>query len=221
MGVVGWLSHSGLSPLSCLWSLCVCRHILWLFPLSWCYWFRLGGRLLCRSSGLHWWLGWDLKLVLGWRLVGVGCRGWSCWRVGRWCVWCSSPRWSLCCGFVQMKTQTHPYNSWGFISIQWFYLALKNKIHISKYNTTHYKHNYIYQPIHTTIIHSFITLFIQHINHSSYYSFIHHTIHSFIISFIHSSYYSFIHHTIHSLIHSLTHSFTHSTYDTYKRHLTQ
>ena len=49
--------------------------------------------------------------------------------------------------------------------IQWFYLAPKNKKHISKYNTTHYKHNYIYQPIHPTIIHSFITLFIQHTIH--------------------------------------------------------
>ena len=75
----------------------------------------------------------------------------------------------------------------------------------------------MYQPIHPTIIHSFITLFIQHTNHSSYCSFIHHTIHSFIILFIHSSCYSLTH----SLTHSLSHSFTHSTYDTYKRHLTQ
>ena len=56
--------------------------------------------------------------------------------------------------------------------------------HILKYNTIHYKHNYIYQPIHPTIIHSFITLFI----HSSYNSFIHHTIHPFNILFIHTSY---------------------------------
>ena len=110
---------------------------------------------------------------------------------------------------------THPYNSWGFISIQWFYLALKNKIHILKYNTTHYKHNYIYQPIHPTIIHSFITIHSSYNSfiHLPYYSFIHHTIHSFIILFIHSSY--------NSLTHSLTHSYTHSTYDTYKKHLTQ
>ena len=89
-----------------------------------------------------------------------------------------------------------------------------------KYSTTHYKYNYIYQPIHPTIIHSFITLFIQHtihssyysFIHSSYYSFIHHTIHSFIIQFTHSP----PHSLPHSLPHSFIHSFIHSTYDTCK-----
>ena len=40
-------------------------------------------------------LRWGLKLVLGWRRVGFGCHGWSCWWAGLWCVWCSSLRWSL------------------------------------------------------------------------------------------------------------------------------
>ena len=102
------------------------------------------------------------------------------------------------------RRQTLPYIFMGFYFIQWFNLALKNK-YISKYSTTHYKHNYIYQPIHPTIIHSFITLFIQHTNHSSFYSFIPHTIHLFIIQFTHSPYYSLTHLLTHSLtlIHSL------------------
>ena len=123
----------------------------------------------------------------------------------------------------------------------WVYFRIYNGFghekqkHISKHNTIHYKHNYIYQRIHPTIIHSLIILFIHDtirsftslFIHSSHYSFIplfihsstHPTIHSFIHSFItpfihrtiHSSHYAFIHSLTHPLTHSLTHSFiTHS-----------
>ena len=86
------------------------------------------------------------------------------------------------------------------------FLGPEKQKHILKHSTTHYKHNYTYQLIHPTSIHSFITIFI----HSSCYSFIHHT--------IQSSHYSVIHHTIqlfitlfiHSLTHLLTHSLIHS-----------
>ena len=61
-----------LSPCSCLWSLCVWWHTLWLFPLSGCCWFRLGGKLLCWSCGLPWWLGWGLKFC-------YRVKAWRCW----------------------------------------------------------------------------------------------------------------------------------------------
>ena len=106
---------------------------------------------------------------------------------------------------------------WGLFICTMVLLALKKQKHISKYSTTHKKHNYIYQLIHPTIIHSFITLFIHRTIHSFIilfihhtYSFIHHTIHSFIILFIH--------HTIHSSHHSFIHSFTHSFTPSFIRH---
>ena len=90
------------------------------------------------------------------------------------------------------------------------FLGPEKQKHMLKHSTTHYKHNYTYQLIHPTSIHSFITIFI----HSSCYSFIHLSHYSIITLFSYSSHFSVIHQTIHSFIHSLiyslTHSFTHS-----------